>query len=360
MLMYTRIAALAVFAALVAGCSAPAGDGADLADPPAHRTKGLRIVAATADGAVVLDLDAATYTGIDRAGSRIWTETEQARQGAAVQCLTRCPQAVLSGAGSSSGRSPAPMLFTSATAAPFTTSSAYRQQVLTARSATDAVVEETDERGRSGLRILRGGGEQRIELPEPEPVWAESPDGSVALSFPRSDAVAQPVLRWFVRDADGWRLADDKDARGQAWGACVADGGQFAILAGGEPSVVLDRKRHVPVHTDLKAVSECGIGRQGGVVLERAASSDGQFRTAVRGIGLDGAQSWARDYDTEAVVTVDPSGRHTAIAHDGEMEVLDLAGKTVRTEPGTAAARFTPDGELMTATTSGAFRWLSL
>jgi hypothetical protein len=206
---------------------------------------------------------------------------------------------------------------------------------------------------------VRDGDDRRIEVPGAAQLWAESPDGSVALSFARASDAVQARLRWFVRDPGGWRLVDDRLPRKRAWEACLADGGEVAVLTGRDAALVLGRRRRVGLRTDLPAVGECGVGRHGGAVLQRSVSGQGARRTAVRGIGLDGAQRWARDYATEAFVAVDPTGDHTAIAHDGVLEIVDRAGTTVTTRPGVQAARFTAAGELVVATLDGRVHWLA-
>ena len=99
------------------------------------------------------------------------------------------------------------------------------------------------------------------------------------------------------------------------------------------------------------------IGARGGTVVQRAASTLGVLRTAVRGFDLTGGQTWSRDYDGEAFAATDPSGRFTAVAHDDLLDLLDTTGTVVRTEKDVRSALFTGDGELVTVSMSGRLRW---
>lgn len=359
-----RAGALAVLLALVllcAGCASGTRNGGGTSATAGSRPpgrEGLMLLAASGTGAVALDRGTATFIGVDRSGERVWTDPHGPTYGADVRCVDRCPAAVVSGSADLRGPSPAPRLFTASSATAFPVPAAHRRQVLTARSPADAVVEEGDAAGRTWLRVLRSGSDERIPVEAPAQVWAESPDGTVALSFARVVGIAGARLRWFARDRGGWRLADDRAPRGDVWDACVADGGQVALLTGRAPALLLGRRERVPLRVDLEAAGECAVGRRGGAVVQRSKDSRGVIRTAIRWVDLDGTQVWARDYSSEAFVAVDPAGTHAAVAHDGTLEVLDAGGKVVRTRPGVQAVRFTADGQLVIVTADGRVEWL--
>lgn len=285
------------------------------------------LVAVTADGAVLLDRKSNTYVGVGRDGRRVWTDPDAFARGASVVCVGVCPDAVVSGAVPRMPSEPAPVLYAAAARAPFTVPVARYRTVLTARSATDAVVAETDAQGKSWLHVLRPDGEQRLPLATPDAGWYENPDATAAVLLPHGSSGAATV-RWFVRDTAGWRATGNEFQASQLRDACVVRDGRTALLAGPEPVLVLDRTSTVPVRTDLPVVSECSIGERGGVVLARSFTTVG-FRTDVRGIGLDGATTWSRRYDSEAMVSTDPAGERTAVAHDGVLDILDRTGQIV-------------------------------
>lgn len=335
-----------------AGCSSSAGQREQ------SRPNTMMLMAATPDGAVLLDREAESFIGVDRAGARVWTDSAGPARGAAVQCVDRCPNAVVSGTLDESQPDPAPTLFTKTSADPFPVPPALGRRVLTARSAADAVIAERDEQGRAWLRVLRAGDDLRIPLPGPDPRWSESADGSTALLLTRAGKAAAPAW-WFVRTSQGWRRAGKDLTVADQRDACLAGGGRAAVLTGAAPALVLDRQRRIPLRTDLQGVGECALGDRGGALIQRSFSLDGRFRTSVRGIAPDGTQTWSKEYDTEAVVTVDPAGEHTAIAHDGSLDVLDRSGQVIRSESDVQGARFDASGELVVIGRDGAVRWLS-
>jgi hypothetical protein len=345
------IAAALCLPLLASGCATPA-------EPPAvHEPSVHLLLTATAGGAVLLDLKSNVYIGVDRDGRRVWTDRDAYARGASVVCAGGCPDAVVSGAYRDDPTEPAPLLYTGGTPAPFAVPHAKRRTVLTARSSGDAVVAETDGQGASWLHLVRPGGAERIPLNAPEAGWFESPDGTTALLLPRVPS-GTATVRWFVRDSGGWRATGYSFNAVELRDACVVRDGRTALLAGPQPLLVLDRTGTVPVRTDLPVVSECSLGERGGVVLARSFHGP-RHRTDVRGIGLDGAQTWSRGYDSQAAVATDPSGERVAIAHDGILEVFDRAGQLVRGEPDVEGVRFTAEGQLVVVGPDGGVRWLS-
>jgi hypothetical protein len=356
--MGVRLAGIAVavcLPVLVSACSSPAaGPAAAPATPP---PTGHLLMTVTADGAVVLERMSGTYVGVDRTGGRVWTDPDAFARGASVVCVGRCPDAVVSGTAPGESSEPAPLLYTGGVPAPFAVPEAARRTVLAARSAGDAVVVETDAAGASVIRLVRSGGDQRVAVSTPRVGWFESPDGTAAVLLPRVPS-GPATVRWFGRDGAGWRATGSEFAAARLRDACVARDGTTALLTGPEPRLVRDRTRTIPVRTDLPVVSECALGERGGAVLARSFRGS-RRHTDVRGVGLDGVQTWSRDYDCEAAVATDPSGERTAIAHDGVLEVLDRTGRVIRGEAGVEGVRFTAAGQLVVVAPGGEVRWLS-
>jgi hypothetical protein len=320
--------------------------------------QGIVLAAVSSRGAVGLDRSAKALVGFDRSGSRVWSDRKALDTGATFTCLDQCPDAILSGSRDTAGPDPVPWRPGIGTASPFPVSAAHHRRVLTVRSPTDAVVEEGDSAGSTWLRLVRPDKEQRVAVPDRDYLWTESPDRSTALAFTRTPGAPHAQLRWFVRNTAGWRTAGAPLDRGQVSGACVADGGDVALLTGRDAAWLLDRGRRVPLRTDLSFAGECSIGKRGGAVLERSAGTTDPLRTAIRGIGLDGRQTWARDYRGEAFVASDPDGRRFALVHDGLMDMIDAGGAVLHTEPDVRSAMFTEAGELVVASLGGRVRWL--
>lgn len=345
---------------LAAGCTAPTTQSDPDPAAQSRRSERFLLLAATSDGAVALDVAAAKLIGFDRSGARVWTDENGPANGSGVVCLARCPDAIVSGPGSADGPAPSPVLITATTMTPFPVPSAVRQRVLSARSATDAVIEETDAAGSGWLRIIRGHTSERVALPAPGVVWAESPDAKLAVTFPATAAAAKSTITWYAHDGSGWRPTGEQVDRGRLWEACVADGGAVALVTGWDAALLLDRTRRVKLRTDLPAPGECAVGLRSGAVTQRSVDDRGQVRTMIRGIDLDGAQTWTRDYESEALVAVSPSGDHIAIVNDLTLDLIGKTGKGTRTIRGVRAARFTATGELVTANVHGNVEWLPL
>jgi hypothetical protein len=350
--------ALTLLTLLAAGCTAPATRADSEPAPAFRRSERFLLLAATSDGAVALDVAAARLAGFDRSGARVWTDERGPKNGSSAVCLARCPDAIVSGIGTTSGPSPAPVLITSTTVAPFPVPAAAQQRVLSARSATDVVIEETDAAGNGWLRIIRGQAIDPIALPSPGVIWAESPDGTFAVAFPAAAAARKATITWYRHDGSGWQPTAERLDRGQVWDACVAEGGAVALVVGRDAALLLDRTRRVKLRSDLTAPGECAIGLRSAAIVQRSVDDRGRVRTMIRGIALDGTQTWTRDYESEAFVAVSPSGDHIAIVHDRTLDLIDKAGKVTRTIPGIRAARFTAGGELVVADVDGGVDWL--
>jgi hypothetical protein len=351
--MRIQLSSLAVMALILASCTAPSEPSP--AETP--QREGVVLLAATTGGVVTVDRSRNALVGLDRTGEQVWSDPDALDAGATFVCLVECPDAVLSYGYDPIGPDPEPVLIESGATSPFPVSAAHRRRVLTAVSATEAVVEESGAGNRTSLRLVRAGGEERIPVTHHDYLWAESPDRSSALALSRIPDAAGAEAYWFDRTDDGWRLVAAVP-RGSAWHACVADGGAVAVVTGLEPALLLDRDRRVSLHTDLHAATECSIGQHGGTLVQRAVSTSGLLRTQIRGFDLSGTQTWARDYDSEAFVATDPSGRYTAVAHDGVLDLLDAGGGAIRTEEDVRSALFTETGELVTVSLAGHLRWL--
>jgi hypothetical protein len=319
------------------------------------------LLVATPDGAIVVDPSAEAFRGFDRSGAAVWTDDQALRAGAQVSCLERCPDAVFSGGFDSAAQDLPPYQMVAGRREPFPVSTAHHRRVLAARSPSDAVVAEGEADGRSWIRVLRPpAGELRVPVPGAAAVWSENPSRTVAVTLSRQPGAPDAALLWAQRDAQGWSLVDSHLPAGGAWGACVAGEGEAVLLVGPQPTLVLDRQRSVPVRTDLGDAGECTLGRSGGTVLQRSMGPGTDRRTAVRGIDLEGRQTWSRDYPEEVFAATDPSGDFVALTHDETLELLDREGRTVATRRNVESAAFTAGEELVTVSPDGQVRWEAL
>ncbi|WP_117214964.1 hypothetical protein [Allorhizocola rhizosphaerae] len=347
------IAASVAVAMLAGGCTS-----AEL-PPPTPIKAGLVLLAATDEGAVAVDRSTNSLVGFDRSGSQVWSEPAALKAGATFACLRQCPDAILSYGYVGQGPDRAPKRVGSTTVDPLQVSKAHHHRVLAARSADDMVIEETDEAGRTTLRLVGPGQrELSVEVSHQDQVWLETVDRSHAMAFTRIPGASGATIQWFTRDASGWRPTGDALPRGTASNGCLGDGGAVALIAGRSSALIVQRQRRVELRVDLHSAGECGIGPHGGVVVGRSISGDGQVRTAVRGIDLQGSQTWARDFAGEALIAAEHSGARTAIAYNGILEILDTAGNVAYSEPDIGSALFAENGELVVATLSGKVRRL--
>lgn len=328
---------------LAAGCSA-AGTG-----PTDHA---YALLGASPQGAIVLDVPAGTLLGIDRTGRTRWTDRDALNVGADATCAATCPDAVFSVVGDDPAADAAPWQVTDGRRIPVEVAATRTKRALAVQGPSDAVFVEGDTS--TSLRIVRPGGEERIPVPSAAVTWSMNPQRTEAVAFA---GPGTPLLR-FGHDANGWHLTGNGDTAGKAWGACVAGEGAARVvtLVGDEPAV-LSGDRRFPVRTDLRSAGECALGETSGAVWERSADQTGAHHTAVRGIDLEGRQTWSRDLTGEASVSASPDGRLFALASGGTLELVDANGTTTSARAGVAAAMFTAAGELVTVDLGGTVHW---
>ncbi|MEV5895932.1 hypothetical protein [Nonomuraea fuscirosea] len=313
------MALTAVLAALLtAGCG-PA---------PVTGPQPVRLLAVSHGGAVLYAPDTGLLTGHGRTGARVWQDRDAAAYGVEVTCLAECPYAAVSQIPAEEAPPLRPFLLSGTGRAPFPVSPAAHAHVLSARSAEDAVVEETDDAGRTWIRVVRPDGSERLPVTHRGFQWVESTDGTAALAYPWQAGSPQDHLLRFARDADGWR----RTAQGPSLAeTCVA----AAIAAKGE----------------------CVAGGRAAAVVTRTATGEGRFHTTVIGLRTDGGTAWRRDFAAETGVTAHPGEDVIGFADGGTFTALDSAGDVAWTKGGVLAARFTSGGELVTLTQNGRVEW---
>ncbi|MFI0420939.1 hypothetical protein [Spongiactinospora sp. 9N601] len=339
--------ALTVLALILAICACSPGEKAREQGP------GPELVAASPEGVIVLDPRERSFSGVARTGLRTWRDTVAYEQGSTAICLSRCPDAVFSGAWEPPHPSPRRPGPAGVQAFPGPGSPIYR--VLSARSATDAVIAEGPRDGAGRLRLLRtGAAPTSLAVPSAaEVAWAENPQRTLAL------AVIAGKALWFRRDQRGWRPLQARVPVGAAWGACTAGDGELAVIVGERPALLLDRTRTITITTDLAVTGECAAGRSGAVVLARWRDQAGAPHTAIRGLDATGAQTWARDIAAEAQVRAHPSGTRFVLTYGTAAEVVDQAGRVVARHPGVLSAAYTSAGELVLLDGDGTPQWLA-
>ncbi|MBP2320539.1 hypothetical protein JOF56_000924 [Kibdelosporangium banguiense] len=331
---------------LVAACSA-AGTG-----QPTKDTTLFTLIQASSSGAIVLDNAGASLLGFDRSGTRTWTDQQALQVGADVSCAAQCPDAVFSGGADPTSPDPQPWQITAGRNTPMSISATATRRILAYQNPTDAVLVEGSPDKGWWLRVIRPDGtDQRIPVPNPGVAWSANPQRTEAV------AIAESVLR-FRHTQNGWQLTDDTAPADQSWGACVAGEGpnQVIALVGKEPALLTGGKR-ISIQTDLGGAGECALGTTGGLVLQREVSQTQQHRTKIRGIDLQGKQTWSKDLPGEASIAANPTGTNFAIATQGKLELIDPNGTTISTQDQVASATYTPTGELVTITPTGQIKW---
>ncbi|MFF4986344.1 hypothetical protein ACFY19_04105 [Streptosporangium saharense] len=326
------LAGLMVAAVLTGGCAAVEPTRPSAQPPPTPT-----IVAVSSDGVVVADPGSGSYRGYSSRGEPRWTDREAYRQGAEVVCAARCPDAVLSAPAGDVPTWRRPMGHAAL-------GGAEGKRVLSVRGPSDAVLAE------GGWLTLLRKGVRRTRIPIPGAaglLWVEDPARSAALIAYDDPDVAGADIRWFRRDRHGWRPTGRTVPAAGVWGACLADGGDLTVLTGPGARMLVNG-RTVPLLTDLKVAAECAAGRDGAVVLDRWVDERGVRHTAVRGVGVDGRQTWARELATEVTVAAEPDGRRFVLVHDGTAEIVDARGRTTSRFGGVVAAAFARKGELVT------------
>ncbi|WP_336204195.1 hypothetical protein [Nonomuraea sp. LPB2021202275-12-8] len=321
------------------------------------------LVAASAEGVVVLDTAAESFFGLTRTGRQVWQDRAAFHSGAVPVCLARCPDAVFSGAWTgpdprpwhATPAGPRPFAAAPSTTAPSTSapSTSSVRRVLSARTSRDAVIAEGPAGGAGRLRLIRPDGEPAgVPVDDAaEVVWSEDPGGTTAL------AVAGDEVLWFRHDRRGWRRLPGGLRAGRTWGACTAAGGERAVLVGDAPRLLSGRGRAVPIRTDLEVAAECAAGRGSAVLIARWKDERGTPFTAVRGVDGTGAQTWAREVRAEAHVRADPVRDRFVIAHGGGAELVDGGGRTLKTYPGVSSAAYTGDGQLVLLRADRGLHW---
>ncbi|MEQ4721435.1 hypothetical protein [Nonomuraea sp. B19D2] len=348
------LAGLMVAAVLAGGCAAvePARPSAQPSPAP-YRTDPM-IVAVSSDGVVVADPGSGSYRGYSSRGELRWTDREAYRQDADAVCAARCPDAVLSAPAGDVPTWRRPM-------GRATLVGGAGKRVLSVRGPSDAVLAESAP-GKGGWLTLLRNGVKRTRVPISSAaglLWVEDPARSAALIAYDDPDVAGADIRWFRRDRHGWRPTGRTAPAAGVWGACLADGGDLTVLTGPGARMLVNG-RTVPLRTDLRVAAECAAGRDGAVVLDRWVDERGVRHTAVRGVGVDGRQIWARELATEATVAADPDGRRFALVHDGTAEIVDARGRTTSRFGGVVAAAFPRKGELVTLDAGARPRRLTL
>ncbi|PRX52680.1 hypothetical protein B0I32_13177 [Nonomuraea fuscirosea] len=313
------MALTAVLAALpTAGCG-PA---------PVTGPQPARLLAVSHGGAVLYAPETGLLTGYGRSGTQVWQDRDAAAYGVEVTCLAECPDAVVSQIPTEEAPPLRPFLLSGTGRAPFPVSPAAHAHVLSARSAGDAVVEETDDAGRTWIRVVRPDGSERLPVTHRGFRWVESTDGTAAFAYPWKTGAPQDHLLRFARDANGWRRTERGPSLAET---CVA----VAIALKGE----------------------CVTGGRAAAVVTRTATIGGRFHTTVTGLRADGGTAWRRDFVAETGVTAHPSDDVIGFADGGTFTALDTAGDIAWTKDGVLTARFTAGGELVTLTQNGRVEW---
>lgn len=353
-----RLRGFAALAACLAGCLAACSTVSGAGAGTSTGERAPRILRADGDGAVVFDPGQATISGFVRTGAQVWRNAAIAETATDIVCLARCPATVVStdaAPGQVAGQeTPAPFRLTERGSDAFPVSGVPGARVLTGLSPRDAVVEERTG-DRTWIRIVRPGGEKRIEVPHSGHRWVESADRSAAIAF--TGRPGARMLR-FTRDADGWKAAGGSAEPGSVGEVCVAGRGERSLVIGQETALVRGTSERVRVDPALAQARECALGRQAAALVARAVNEQGRFRTVVHGLSPDGRQAWRREIAAEADVTAHPAEPYVGIADGRRFVLVDGSGRTVWRRDAVAAARFTPDGQLVVVSPDGTVAWL--
>jgi hypothetical protein len=325
--------------------------------PGGRAERGVVLLAASRLGALGLDLATGAWTGFDREGHVLWSDGPGRAGGAEATCLGECTDAVLSGdplrwTGRVSGPDPAPLAYRKGKPGSFPVPGSHRVRVLHARSPRDAVLAEEDRSSGTRLVLVRAGGDVTINLPgtADDIAWSADVTGTLALAFSAVAGSAASDLLWFARDRDGWLLTRRSPLPSPAWMGCIA--GDTAVTVG-PGATMMSGQGAFPLESGLDSVGECRLGTGGGLLLRRVADPSGAQTTAVRAFDARGVPTWSRDLHSQAEAEVDPSGELAVIISDGAMEIVGPDGRVIAQSDGVQSARFTADGELVTASRQG-------
>lgn len=337
---------------LAAACLALAGCTATSAPEPAPTPDVVLLVDADQHGAIVLVGRDRSYVGVRRDGTVEWRAPVADSAPDPVRCLTRCPDALLTGSVASADSAvlvdPPPQLMIAGSVTTIGDAAGPKRKVLSVSGPDDYVL------AGNGWLEFRGSGQvRRLPTPDFRTSWRETPDQTVALAISAHPAGGSEA-RWFVRDAGSW-LPDGSAFRVTGRSACLAPNGRQALMLGDRP-VLLDRTGQVRSVTDLRYASSCAWSARGLVLAEYSAASSG-VKSGLRIVEPDGKVVWRRDVSGEATVTADPNSPAVAYVADGVLSEMD-GGKVVRVVDRAAGAHYTSGGELVVAQPDGTVRWL--
>jgi hypothetical protein len=327
--------------------------------PPSGRPSGrVLIVDADRNGAIVLDGSARAALGIRRDGTTEWRLPLERDTPLPVGCLRRCPDAVFSGSGASinsaSAADPAPLLVTGGRTRPLVLEGPKRN-VLTAREANDLVL-ATGGGGRFWLELRRGSAIERVPVGGHRTSWRQSADGARALAITYREGGNE--ARWFARGSDGWHPAGARPAVVSASSSCVRPDGERALLVGQRPAT-LDGAGITRSFTDLASAGTCAWSGAGGIVVGLSLTQAGP-RSRVRIFDGEGGVVGRLDTAGEVTVAGHPAAARVAYALGDVVHEIDTrTGRELRAVPGTRAARYDGDGDLVVAWSRGGLAWLA-
>lgn len=294
--------------------------------------------------------------GFDRARGQVWEDARVAEKSMVLVCHGACPDAISSSVLNNKGLNDPPVRLTAKGRAEFPLSRAPHVRVLSARSVTDAVIEEGDAGGRSWLRIVRPRGSTTIKVADRGYRWTESADGKSALAYPEQTTAANGDVLWFARGAGGWQWRRT-DKRGTFDTACLTGDGSTAMLAGARPALLHRDGARTPAGTGLSNALDCTAGRYATALIGRSLRSQGHL-TVVHGLDARGTVRWKRELPIEANVIAHPTAPVVGIADGRSFVLVNSAGKTVWRRDHVRNATFTRDGQLVVVTPAGTVQWL--
>jgi hypothetical protein len=356
----TTTVLVVTIAAVLTGCARqPARP-----DDPAGRPTAARgverpaplLIDADPHGAIIMD-GQGRYVGVTRDGAVVWREPAGARAFAAVSCLVRCPDAVLSASveaiNAATAADPVPRLVVDGRWQHLTALGGHKRRVLTATSAEELVTAGGDGT-RWWLELHRAGAPvRRVAVGGFNSSWHESADARNGLVV--TTVAGGNQARWFSRTGSGWRPAG-ATVRVDGLGACVAPDGRRALLLGQRP-MVIDRRGVKRPWTDLVSAGACAWAASGGIVAELSHTGRGP-RSRLRAFDDAGVVRWRLDLTAAALVAADPTGSRVAYLAGRVLHELDPArGVELRTIPGVKAARYDARGELVTITDDATTTW---
>lgn len=338
--------AVAFLALATSGCTATS------APAPAPPPDVVLLIDADQHGAIMLIGRDHSYVGLRRDGTVEWRTPITDTAPDPVRCLTRCPDALLSGSAASADSpaitDPPPQLMIAGLTTPIGNTPGPKRKLLTVTAPDDYVLASDGWLEFHGL-----GNARRLPTPGFRTAWREAATQTVALAITALPTGGSEA-RWFLRDTGSWHPAGPP-TRVAGRTACLSPDGQQALLLGDGP-MLLDRTGQVRPITDLRYASSCAWSANKLVIAEYTATPTG-VASAVRIVEPDGNVVWRRNLPGEAALTANPISPAVAIVAAGTLS--ELNGDTVlRTVNHTASARYTGTGELVVAQPDGTVRWL--